>query len=522
MLTRFLAVANPMNFKFPYFLLQTVPFWILGLQGVASAQVSPPSPPPTEPLTNIQSATSDTIVIQDANQFNISGGQSSGGTAPNLVHQFQNFDLVAGDAANFLVDPNVANVISLINSIQPSSIDGILSIVSNDTEVASNASLFLVNPAGIIFGENISLNLPANLTASTSSGLLFEDQFLLSIDGSISEIVLPSEQTSDTESISDSAIPNNVLDTAISVEVPTASNAAPTVPVEAPTISNLSGAPSGYLFLIESEEGLEPSTPFSSTLPTGSIENQGELQVNSQASITLIGQFIQNDGRLVAPGGAVSLVAASGEKLVRLSQPGSLLSLEVIPVDELTVLSSSAEQSSSIAALPASNLAEMLTGGNEENATQIQVNPDGSQVLTGAPSLVPTPGSVLVRGTIDVSDNTPLEQEGSPGQINILGNQINLIGADLHADGVSQAGTISIGDTSVVDGFSAAFILVDRSSELSAISLDANGGTIQIVADDTVSFFGDATVTGASSDIDGTLLIEAGNLVDIRQPGPSR
>lgn len=474
MLTRRLAIANPMNFRVSYLLSQAIPLSIFGLQQVVVAEI--PQPATTVAQTNIQSATADTIVVQESNQFNISGGQSSDGSAPNLVHQLENFDLNSGDVANFIVNPDVANVINLIDSVQPSSINGLLKLTSSDPNVASSANLFLVNSAGIIFGEDVSLNLPANLTATTSSGLLFQDRYLLSTDGTISEIALPGSVFSDSLS----------------------------GPLESPTVNNLTGDPTGYLLLTDSASPV--SLELSPTLPVGSIENRGNLQVSPQGSITLIGQYIQNDGTIAAPNGTVNLVATSGDNLLRISQPGNLLSLELVPVDTLA----------------ATDLAQLLTGGSDESATQIEIGSDGSQTLIGASSLTPAAGTVLIRGSIDVSDGMSPDQGNVRSQANILGNQINLVGGNIQANSVDTAGIISIGGMPMVDRLNAAYVVIDRDSQLSATSSAAQGGDIRVWADDTVQFYGEATVTGASSDLDGTISIDAGNVVDIRQPAARR
>ncbi len=505
MLTSCLAIANSMIFRFPNLLLQVVPLWLLGLQGLAFAQVDlpvslpldPPVETPAPTATSIQSSTSDTSVVQEVNQFKILGGQSSGGTEPNLIHQFQDFDLGSDDIANFIVNPDVANVISLINSVDPSVIDGLLKMTSSDPDLGISANLFLVNPAGIIFGQDAVLSLPANLTATTSSGLLFQDSYLLSIDGTVSEIALPPTGSEEMTLPDDDAA-------GIQTEI-----------AEEPTINNLMGDPNGYLLLSETTTSASID-PLSPSLPAGSIENQGHLEVMPQSSITLIGQYIQNDGTLVAAGGSINLVAASGENILRLSQPDSLLSLDVIPFETVSIVSPMTEQSSTVE-LVATDLALLLTGGDEQSATQIETDNDGNQSLTSPPPLMPSPGSVLVRGTLDVSSHAAPEQTiGTAGQVTILGDQINLVGSTVNADAIDAAGTISIGGMPMVDGFSATYVVVDRDSELSASSSQDEGGVIEIWADDSVWFYGEATATGASSDLDGSISIDADEQVDIR------
>ncbi|MEM7063631.1 MAG: filamentous hemagglutinin N-terminal domain-containing protein [Cyanobacteria bacterium P01_B01_bin.77] len=458
-----------MTLNFSHLLWMAVPLGLLGLQSAASAQLSQPA---ATVSTSILPATSDTTVIQQADQFNILGGQSSNGATPNVVHQFQEFNLGTADAANFVIDPDVANVISLINDLQPSTINGLLKLTSSDPNVASAANLFLVNPAGIVFGENMSLNLPAGLTATTASGLLFEDLYRLSIDGSVSEIALRDSTAATKTGVA--------------------------------TIQNLTGDPNGYFFVAEatSTAALDPLSP---ELPSGSIHNQARLQVSPQATVTLIGSYIQNDGVIVASGGTVNLVAVSGDSLLRLSQAGNLLSLDLTATDTPTSLSST-------------DVPLRLTGGHNQGATQIEITRDGSQLLTSPPPLTPDTGKILVRGTIDVSD------ENVQGTVNIVGEQINLIGSDIHADSAQQAGTISIGNRPANSNVNSEYVLIDRNSTLSADStLPADstigsGGVIQIRATDTVRFYGEATATGANTTLDGTVILDAGEDLDIRKP----
>ena len=50
-----------------------------------------------------------------------------------------------------------------------STIDGAIAISG------SNANFFLLNPAGIVFGPNATLNVPGAFTATTANGIGFDD-----------------------------------------------------------------------------------------------------------------------------------------------------------------------------------------------------------------------------------------------------------------------------------------------------------------------------------------------------------
>ncbi|GAB4535656.1 MAG: hypothetical protein Tsb0014_22830 [Pleurocapsa sp.] len=105
-----------------------------------------------------------TVVTKDGNTFNIDGGSLSK-DGKNLFHSFQEFGLDAGQIANFLSNPNIQNILTRINGGNPSLINGLIQVKGG------NSNLFLMNPSGIIFGNNASLNVGGDFTATTATSI---------------------------------------------------------------------------------------------------------------------------------------------------------------------------------------------------------------------------------------------------------------------------------------------------------------------------------------------------------------
>ncbi len=112
----------------------------------------------------------------------ISGGQLSKDNS-NLFHSFEQFDLSAEQTANFITNANTQNVISSIRGGAASMIDGTLQVSG------SNANLYLINPAGVLFGPNSKLNLSGGLTATTADRIDFAGgQFMVNARANYSNL----------------------------------------------------------------------------------------------------------------------------------------------------------------------------------------------------------------------------------------------------------------------------------------------------------------------------------------------
>ncbi|AFZ01066.1 filamentous hemagglutinin family outer membrane protein [Calothrix sp. PCC 6303] len=101
------------------------------------------------------------------NSLQIEGGAIRG---TNLFHSFSDFNITEGQSLYFQNPIDITNIISRVTGGSSSNIAGTLG-VSGGT-----ANLFLLNPNGIIFGENSRLDVKGSFVATTATAIQFGDR----------------------------------------------------------------------------------------------------------------------------------------------------------------------------------------------------------------------------------------------------------------------------------------------------------------------------------------------------------
>ena len=374
----------------------------------------------------VSDGTTGTVVTPNGNRLDIDGGTLSGDGA-NLFHSFQTFGLNSGDIANFVSNPSIQNILGRVTGGDASIINGLIQVTGG------NSNLFLMNPAGIIFGTDARLNVPASFTATTATGIGFGNGWFNASAGN--------------------------------------------------SYAALVGTPSTFTF--------------NTTSQPGAIVNAGDLTVTKGQNLTLLGGTVMNTGRLAAPQGTITMAAIRGQDVVRLSKPGHLLSLEVQPL--------AAGSQPGRWTIPVLSLPQLLTGGGGSQVTGIRVNGNGQAELTDSGVGIPTDaGTTIASGTLDVS--SPTNQGAVGGNVNVLGDKVGLVNANINASGTNGGGTVRIGGDlqgqGTVPNASRTFVSSNTSIKADALS-EGNGGQVILWADQATQFLGQISVRGGVNSGDG-------------------
>jgi filamentous hemagglutinin family protein len=227
---------------------------------------------PTPALAQISAdgTTATDVNSPDGQNFDIDGGDKAGG---NLFHSFRDFSVPDGGSASFLNSPGIVNIINRVTGGNISEINGLL-------KAGGSANLFLINPAGIVFGPNASLNIGGSFLSSTADSLLFSD----------------------------------------GTEFSATNLTKPLLTINAPIGLNLRDNPS----------------PISNN-------SLGGLQVQPGKNVTLVGGNLNFDGgKITAPGGTVALGSLGAAGTVGLNENGSLSFPEAITRGDISLTNGAA------------------------------------------------------------------------------------------------------------------------------------------------------------------------------------
>jgi filamentous hemagglutinin family protein len=118
---------------------------------------------PDQTLGNESSIVTPNVEVNGNIADTIDGGAIRGS---NLFHSFSEFSIGEGESLYFSSPVNIENIFSRVTGGNITTVEGLLG-----TTGASDAALILINPNGLVFGENASLDVQGSFTATTAAGV---------------------------------------------------------------------------------------------------------------------------------------------------------------------------------------------------------------------------------------------------------------------------------------------------------------------------------------------------------------
>ena len=149
------------NLNLLFALLTLLPY-LTGLSANAAAEI---------PITSsgLNTQISSPISIGGRTQYDITGGARVGA---NVFHSFGQFDVPHNTIANFRND-SLIKTDNILGRVSGGSISDIFGTIQ--TTDFGRANLFLMNPAGFVFGPHANLNVGGAVTFTSADYLKFED-----------------------------------------------------------------------------------------------------------------------------------------------------------------------------------------------------------------------------------------------------------------------------------------------------------------------------------------------------------
>ncbi|WP_044501095.1 S-layer family protein [Nostoc sp. PCC 7107] len=196
--------------------------------------------------------------VSGSSSYTITNGNRVGN---NLFHSFSQFSLPTGGSVTFNNSTTIENIFARVTGGSVSNIDGTIS-------AQGSANLFLLNPAGILFGANAKLSIGGSFVGTSANSIKFAD----------------------------------------GIEFSATNTTAPLLTMSVPVGLQLGSNPGAITVQGTGHNGSFSSTTSISGLNIGT---RG-LQVQSSKTLALVGGNIALDGGLLsAPGGQIELGSVS-------------------------------------------------------------------------------------------------------------------------------------------------------------------------------------------------------------------
>lgn len=387
--------------------------------------------------------------IEDVVQ--ITGGIRSGN---NLFHSFEQFSLTSDRIANFDHSLEIENVFSRVTG-------GAISEIEGSIQTQGGANLFLLNPAGIIFGANARLNVGGSFIATTGDRLIFADETDFSADLAKDKPLLtvsfPVGLQYGSSSGEIRVLPNTnraASDNGLNIQP-----------------GNTLALLGGDVSIVRNSLGAVGSNVEIGSVKSGTVALQADesgwqfdySSVENLASISLRdGAFINSSGRVSFQGNTINLSTGSGIR--NFTSPNGVKSTIELTATESIVL----DRGLSIAQV-----------GQQRTAIDRAIADVAGDITLDAPQIWLNNGSVISAGTLS---------DGAGGNITINADTVTL-SSEVGNPSIVSTSTRGIGNGGQIR-IDTGKLTIRDGSQIQALAGEGAGGTITVNASEAIDLSG--------------------------------
>ena len=460
---------------------------------------------PDSSLGSESSIVTPNVTVRDAIADLIEGGAIRG---DNLFQSFSEFNIAEGSRVFFANPDGINNIFTRVTGGNTSNILGTLG-------VDGNANLFLLNPQGILFGANSSLDLRGSFLATTAESYLFNNGFaysalnpaqppLLTID-----IPIGLQFGSSPAPITNQSVFAPNPQTTVGLEVPTEQTisliggdvdlAGGFITTESGNIEIGAVAPNSRVDLVANARGWQSEFSGVTTFQDITLTQAGEIQGGNSG-----GSNITLTGRNISLGQDLEAVNSVGVEIADFFTLADLPNLATLPTTSVRV-----------------------TATNQNNATPSSVAIAASEtfsIINGGDIAIDTFGSGD-SGTLDINANTIIffgggfaagtttGSSGNAGNVNFTANNLSIQngGGGINTNGSGNGGQIILNIAENVNFRSGGF-----GADANGVG---NGGLIEINASNLTLVSSGLGADSNSSGEGGTIDINLANNLVINDGG---
>lgn len=460
-------------------------------------------------------------------------------TGNNLFHSFNRFNINTGESVTFTGDNSLNNVISRVTGGQISVIDGLLQ------STIGNANFYFINPAGVMFGANAQIDVPAAFYMSTADTLKFADGSQFSATNFAANTLSIAEPTSfgflnnqggnievqdstlefkETNNVSLSAhnvtINNGWLTNAGNLQVYATGNTATDLAINAPVTQTLTG-----------RVALNKGSWLDANFDTGGkiTVQGGDIVVDDGSAVTADTLGSANAGGVSIKSNSLSVLNGGriGSSTEDTGNAGN------VTIDAGNILVDGQGSNRFTGIISNSNNDTIANAGN---AATVSIKANNVKIANGgqissdawgsgnAGNVVINAANVLVDGQgngawiSSNSNNEVLANAGNAGSVSITGTNVNVlnrgqISSDAWGTGNAGNATVNAANVSVDGQGDSAFTGIASNTNNEVLANAGNAGTVNINANNlSVSNYGQIVSDTWGSGNAGNIAINASNI----------